>query len=115
MPIDKDAVAYGEARLACEPIIGHDAGAYHDQIGGDRAGLGVYREPAIGQFAQGRRRGAYADIDPACAVALVDHRGEFHIGDPREDARRDFDHGRLNTEFCGGGGHFQPDQPAPDY
>src|SRR5258707_13173464 len=76
MPIDKDAVAYGEARLACEPIIGRDAGAYHDQIGGDPAGLGVYREPAIGQFGQGRPRGAYPDIGPARAAALGGHRGE---------------------------------------
>jgi hypothetical protein len=30
MPIDNDAVAHREARLACEPIIRRDASAHHD-------------------------------------------------------------------------------------
>src|SRR5260221_10087527 len=46
IPIDKDALAYREGPLACEPIIGRDARAYHHPIGRGPARLGRFPPPA---------------------------------------------------------------------
>ena len=61
-----------------------------------------------------RSRDAEADIDAARAMALVDDGGGLLVGDARENARRDFDHGGCYSEFGGGRRHLEPDQPAAD-
>ena len=114
MAIDHDAVLRGEPRLPRQPIVWHDAGADDDEIGRDGAVLGLDGEPSVRKLAQLPRCGIDQEIDATRGVAFVDQSGELRVADPREDARCDLDHARLDAELRGGGGHLQPGQPAVD-
>ena len=55
MVVDDDAVLHGEARGLRQRVVGHGAGADHDEIGRERvAGLGLDREPPSGSSRSAR-------------------------------------------------------------
>ena len=113
--VDQDAVLQREPRRLRQRIVGHRAGADHDEIGGERlAGLRHHREPAVRQALQARAHGAGADVDAVVAMALVDDRCGLLVAHARENARRDLDDRHLDAELGGRRGDLEPDHAAAD-